>query len=309
MRIFVAGATGVLGRRAVRDLISAGHDVTGVARTEDKAAQLRAAGADAVAADLFDSKAVATAVNGFDVVCNLATHIPPLRRAALPGAWSTNDRIRNEASRHLADGALAGGAGRFIQESITFLYPDAGDRWLDESEPLEAVPNVKSVLKAEAAADHFTGAGGTGIVLRFAVFYGPDSSHTIDAIKAARHKLALASGNPNGYLSSIHTDDAASAVVAALDAAAGTYNIGDDEPVTRREHAEVMARALGEPRLRIVSRGVARLGGSKLELLTRSQRVSNRRFRAASGWAPAYPSVREGVPAVVTEAAASGAFG
>ena len=298
MRIFVAGATGVLGRRAVAQLVSAGHDVTGVARSEGKAAELRAQGAAPATVDLFDRRAVASAVAGHDAVCNLATHIPPVSRASLPGAWATNDRLRSEASHNLAAGALTVGASRFIQESITFLYPDCGDRWIDEDEPFEPVGFAQSVTRAEAAAAKFAAAGGTGVVLRFAMFYGPDSTHTLDAVKAARRRLALFPGDPYGYLSSIHTDDAATAVLAALGAPTGTYNIGDDEPVTRRVHADTLADALTRPRLRIVPRALARLGGSKTALLTRSQRVSNGRFRQLTPWAPAYPSVRDGLPAV-----------
>ena len=299
MRVFVAGATGVLGRRAVKELVGAGHDVTGVARSEAKAAELRAQGAAPAVVDLFDPDAVARAVADHDVVCNLATHIPPISRAALPGAWAANDRLRNEASHNLAAGAIAGGATRFVQESITFLYPDAGERWLDEDEPFEPVGYVRSVLRAEAAAAGFTAEGRTGVVLRFAMFYGPDSSHTLDGIRAARRRLAVFPGDRDGYLSSIHTDDAATAVLAALHAPAGTYNVGDDEPVTRQTHADILADALQRPGLRMVPRSLARLGGSKTELLSRSQRVSNRRFRQATEWSPVYPSIREGLPAVI----------
>ncbi|MDQ1374325.1 MAG: hypothetical protein QOJ09_1663, partial [Actinomycetota bacterium] len=116
MRIFVAGATGVLGRRAVARLVEAGHDVTGVARNEDKAALVRSLGATPVTVDLFDPAAVKSAADGHEVVMNLATHIPNLSRAAMPRAWAENDRIRSEASRNLVDAALASGAGRFVQE-------------------------------------------------------------------------------------------------------------------------------------------------------------------------------------------------
>src|SRR5437588_3795696 len=108
MKVFVAGATGVLGRRAVARLVEAGHDVTAVARGPEKAALVRGLGATPVEVDLFDADAVAAAVVGHDVVCNLATSIPPIRKAAMPSAWATNDRIRREASRNLVDGAMAG---------------------------------------------------------------------------------------------------------------------------------------------------------------------------------------------------------
>jgi nucleoside-diphosphate-sugar epimerase len=106
-------------------------------------------------------------------------------------------------------------------------------------------------------------------------------------------------GAAEAYVCSIHTDDAGAAVAAALSVPAGTYNVGDDEPVTRREHAEALARALGVRAPRFLPAAMARVGGSRTEMLGRSQRVSNRRLRGASGWKPEYPSVREGWPGVV----------
>jgi nucleoside-diphosphate-sugar epimerase len=289
----------VLGRRAVDRLVRAGHAVTGVARTPGKSAQLRRLGAAAAEVDLFDAAAVRDAVAGSDVVCNLATHIPRASKARKDSAWVDNDRIRRDASANLVDAALAGGAARYIQESITFLYADAGASWIDEDAPLDVPEYTRSVLAAEAQAARFTEAGGVGIVLRFGLFYGPDSHHTIDAVRLARRRLAATFGRRDAYLSSITTDDAASAVVAALDAGAGIYNVVDDEPMTRRDHFDALARALGVRRLHLPPVVASKLGGSKTETLARSQRVSNERFEKATGWAPASPSAREGWPAVL----------
>src|ERR1700730_10353201 len=150
MRVFIGGATGVLGWRAVRELVAAGHEGSGVGRSGERAALREGPGARPVTVDLFDTAAVTAAVSGHDAVCNLATQIPDASRAMLPGAWATNDRLRAEASRNLADAALASGAERFVQESVSFLYPDSGDAWLDESAPLAPVPYVRSTLDAEA---------------------------------------------------------------------------------------------------------------------------------------------------------------
>jgi 2-alkyl-3-oxoalkanoate reductase len=128
MKVFVAGATGVLGRRAVGQLVEAGHAVTGVARSEEKAALVRKWGVEPVEVDLFNLPAVTAAVDGHGVVINLATKIPSPSHAARRSAWAENDRIRSEASRNLVEAALAAGVGRFVQESIAFLYPDCGDR-------------------------------------------------------------------------------------------------------------------------------------------------------------------------------------
>ena len=305
MRTFVAGATGVVGWRAVARLVEAGHAVSAVARGDAKAELVRSLGATPVTVDLFDPSAVAAAVAGHEAVVNLATSIPPIRKAMRASAWVTNNRIRTEASTNLARGALAGGARRYVQESITFTYPDRGDEWIDETAPIEPPAAVRSVLAAEAAAQSFTDGGGVGVVLRFAVFYGSGSTHTQTFLRAARWRIGIAVGSPRGYLSSIHLDDAGTAVVAALDAGAGIYNVGDDDPVTRREYVDAVGRAVGRNRVFLYPGRLAKLGGKNFDTLTRSQRVSNRKFREATGWAPQYPSVREGWPAVVRDMASA----
>jgi nucleoside-diphosphate-sugar epimerase len=298
-RVFVAGATGVLGRRAVRRLVEAGHDVTGMARSDEKAKLLEGLGATPVRVDLFDADAVRAAVAGHEVVCNLATNIPPTAKATRGSAWADNDRIRREGSRHLVDAALAAGADRFVQESITFLYADAGERWIDEDHPIDAPAFTRSTLDAQVEAQRFAASGGAGVVLRFALFYGPDSHHTLDAVRLARRHLAATFGRRDAYMSSITTDDAAAAVVAALGAASGVYNVADDEPLTRRDHFDALARALGVRTPRFAPAVARKVGGSKTEMLARSQRVSNERFKKETGWAPDYPNAREGWPAVV----------
>ncbi len=304
MKIFVAGATGVVGRRVVPMLLEEGWSVTAVARTAEKVGALGRLGARPEVVDLFDPAAVARAVRTHDVVCNLATSIPSSNRAVLPFAWRQNDRIRELASRNLAEAAAEAGAGRYIQESFAPMYPSSGDRWVDEHSPVSPAPHVRSALAAEQHTQKFTQAGGQGVVLRFALFYGPDSHHTLDVIRMARAGWAAMFGSPEGYVSSIHTDDAARAVVAALKARAGVYNVGDDEPVTKREFFAALADALGVPPPRFLPGFLTRLAGSVGETLARSLRISNRHFKEQTGWSPAYPSVRQGFPALARQLAA-----
>jgi nucleoside-diphosphate-sugar epimerase len=299
MRIFVAGGTGVVGRRAVERLLAAGHSVTVVARTPEKAARAASLGAEPVQVSLFDRDALTAAVARHDVVVNLATHIPHLRQAAMPGAWAENDRIRTEGAANLAYAALAAGATRFVQESITFTYPDSGDAWIDEDTPIDTGPSLRSVAAAEASAHRFTEGGGTGIVLRFGLFYAPDAAHTEEQIGAARRGIGAVVGDVDAYQSMIHADDAAAAVVAALGAPAGTYNVVESEPSTKRAVAEAVGAAVGRRPRVLVPGKAAKLAGKAAAPLARSQRVSNRRFVAATGWEPAFPSVQTGMPAVV----------
>ena len=300
MKLFVSGATGALGKQLVPLLVAAGHDVSAVARTPEKAAVLERAGARPVTVNLFDAAAVRAAVAGHEAVVNVATHIPPAAKALLPGAWRENDRIRREASKNLVEAALAAGAARFVQESFAPMYPDRGDAWIDETVPVTPAPYSRSTVAAEEQAHHFTRSGGAGVVLRFGYFYGPEAGFTRDTIASVRKGRAPVFGKGEGFFSSIHLDDAAAAVVAALGVPAGTYNVVEDEPLRRRAYFDALAEALGVPPPKFLPAWLAPLTGNLGEQLSRSQRIANGKLRAASGWAPKYPSVREGWPAVVT---------
>jgi nucleoside-diphosphate-sugar epimerase len=301
MKIFVAGATGVIGRRLIPLLVGAGAEVTGVARSRDKEKQLQRQGANPVRVSLFDPPAVEEAVAGHDVVINVATKIPSGMRVLAPGAFNENIRIRQEASQNLAAAAIATRARRFIQESFAPAYPDRGDAWIDEEVPIEPSKYIESVRDAESAAAEFTKSGGTGVVLRFSMFYGPDSSLTLDMLSSMKNGLAPAFGGGNAYMSSIYTDDAATAVLAALSVPAGVYNITDDVPMRRREAFDLLAKVMGVRAPRIMPGWLTKTFGSVGEALGRSHRISNARFKNASRWAPKVPSLREGWPQLLSE--------
>jgi nucleoside-diphosphate-sugar epimerase len=302
MKVFVTGATGVIGRRAVPLLVAAGHAVTAVERSCVGAAHIAHVGAQPIELDLFDARAVRAAVAGHEAVINLATHMPETTlKMLLPGAWSENDRLRSEGARNIAEAALAGGAQRLIQESFAPVYPDCGGKWIDESVRIAPERYNRTVSDAERAAERFTQAGRSGIVLRFAAFYGPDAMQFNDLVRALRLGIAPLPSSPSAYISSISHDDAAAAVVASLAAPAGAYNVSDDEPLTRRAYFDTLARLIGAPPPRIPPAWLAPLFGSAGRLMARSQRIANRKLRAATGWAPRYPSVREGFAATLRE--------
>ncbi|HYL51967.1 MAG TPA: NAD-dependent epimerase/dehydratase family protein, partial [Acidimicrobiia bacterium] len=207
-------------------------------------------------------------------------------------AWQENERIRREASGHLVDAAIEAGATVFVQESLAFLYGEHGDGWVDASStswPPSAF--TEAMQTAEANVARFTEHGGRGVVLRFGRFYAPDSEQTRALVQAARRGVAGDIGPGSSYAPMIDADDVASAVVAALDAPAGVYDVVDDEPLTRSEQDRALAAAVGR---RHLWRAPAWMKPKIAGYLTASQRVSNRRFREATGWRPASPSVREG---------------
>ncbi|MFO0698198.1 MAG: NAD(P)-dependent oxidoreductase [Nitrospira sp.] len=301
MRIFIAGATGVIGRRVVPRLVAIGHHVSAVGRTPEKCAALERMGAVAAQVDLFDGDRVRQAVIGHDVVINLTTSIPTSSRIFFRGAWRENDRIRRIVSSNLATASQAVGVRRFIQESFAPVYPDRGDEWIGEHTPLQPVSYNQSLLDAEDAVTRFRAGGGTGVVLRFAFFYGADSAFTRDAFQYIRRGWAPVLGPTTAFMSSLSHDDAATAVVAALSAESGVYNVADNEPVRRREYVGSLTSTLGIAPPKFPPAFLARLIGPLGKLLSRSIRVSNRKLRAATGWKPMYPSVREGWRVIAEE--------
>ena len=299
MKVFVTGATGAIGRFAVPELVAAGHEVTGLARSDDKAAQLEQQGARAARVSLFDEAALKEVFAGHDVVCNLATSIPPITKAASIKNWAENDRIRREGSTAVVNAALAAGVGRVVQESITFTYPDRGAEWIDESVAIDAPPLGDSVPVAEANAARFAEEGGIGVVLRFGLFYGPGSDHTLQFLRAARRHVAPVAGPGRAYQSSIHLHDAGTAVVAALGLPSGVYNVADDEPLTKKDYAKALGAAVCKRPWVTLPGRLVRISGKQSEIMSRSQRISNAAIKAATDWRPKYPSAREGWKAIV----------
>ena len=217
MRVFVTGASGVLGRALLPLLEAAGHDVRAPGQHE---------------LDLFDAASVSEAVSGADAVYHLATRIPPREQRRDPAAWRENDRLRADAARLLVDAALAAGADVYVQPSVTFFYP--ADAEVDEDAPLREVPpHLESALAGEREAGRFARAGKRGVVLRLGSLDGPGTEYETP--------------DP-GASATLHIDDAGRALLAALDAPSGIYNV-----------------------------------------VRNGERVSNERFKRATGWRPAQP--------------------
>lgn len=294
MKVFVTGGTGAIGGHAVPALVRAGHQVTALARTPDKAARLRQHGAVPILVSIFDPAALTEAFRGHDAVVNLASAIPPTSKFMQTTAWAANDRVRSAGSAAVVDAAIAAGVGRVVQESVSMLYRDRGGDWIDEDWPTDRFPMAQANHAAETSANRFSVAGGVGVVLRFGWFYGPGATHSEEFLALARRRLCVMMGPANSFVSSIHVADGGAAVAAALTVPAGTYNIVDDEPLAKRAYADALAAAAGKRVYLRVPGRLALVLGDRSTSLTRSLRVSNARFRAASGWSPRYPSAREG---------------
>jgi nucleoside-diphosphate-sugar epimerase len=304
MKVFVAGATGVLGRAAVPRLVAAGHEVRGVARSPEKAEQLRAQGAEPATVDLFDPASVRAAVDGCQGVIHMATSIPPVTKGWKSSAWETNDRLRREGTQVIADASRDAGVEVLVKETVSFFYEDGGDEWIDEDWPIERQPVANASLDAADITLAFTGDGRRGVVLRFGLFYSHDARSLDEALKTAKTGFGPMIGAPDAWRASIHVDDAATAVVAALDAPAGAYNVAD-EPITNAEWNAAFAEAFGFKKLRATPKLAMKAGGKKMSVLGASRRISSKKFRDATGWSPQHPDARVGLKAVAEAHAAA----
>jgi 2-alkyl-3-oxoalkanoate reductase len=301
MRVFLAGATGVIGTPLVPQLLQAGHEVTAMTRSVLRAAQLEAAGADPVVCDVFDADEVRAAMA--DASPRAVIHQPTALPARLdwgnPSVFEQHNRLRTEGSRILVDAALATGARRIVAQSIAFAYAPTGDRVKDEDAALftDAPPPLGGAVAAIADLEQLvTGTAGLeGLVLRYGMLYGPGTYHDRRGSTAAdivAGRVPAVEG-ATGMYSWLHVEDAASAAVAALERGApGIYNVVDDEPAPQPEWLPVLAQAL---------RADPPPAAEKLpppetpEMSLRG--ASNAKAMRELGWRPRYASWREGFAA------------
>ena len=301
MRVLVAGASGVLGRRIVQQLVTRGHTVVGLVRGEPAGATVRSLGGEPRRADLFDSNAVVQAAEGCDTIIRAATSIPTKVRTG-PADWAMNDRIRREGTRSLVAAAARISARAFLQESVVWAVGSLDGRPFDEDAPPAGDPILASALDGERIAREAGSAHGFDtIALRCGGFYSADGWHTrILAESIARGRPVLI-GRQSPVWSLIHPDDAASAFVTAVEAPrTGVWHIVDDRPVPLVVFLGEMARRLGARPPRRMPRWLARLflGRYGTRILSSSFSTSNARFRRDFQWQPSFPTYVEGMEQV-----------
>jgi nucleoside-diphosphate-sugar epimerase len=302
MKVFIAGASGVLGRRLVRQFVAGGHSVTGLVRTPKAESAVREAGGEPRHADLFDADSLARAAEGCDTVIHAATAIPAKQKTT-PADWAMNDRIRRKGTRCLTEAAAKIGAKTYLQQSITWVARPKNESPFDEDSPTVPVPAIQSAIDAESIAREAESAEGfTVSILRGGYFYDSESAHMRMLADALRKRQMPIIGSGEAEWAIIHTDDAASAyVVAAEKPRSGVWHIVDNELVQVRTFLKEFAARLGAPAPRRVPVWLARwLAGEKaVEYFTRSTRTTNARFRHDFGWTPRYPTYREGLDQIV----------
>lgn len=288
MKVVVSGGTGVIGRAAVTALLADGHDVDVVCRSADNVATVTELGARPRLGDLFDVDALTHLYGGADTVVNLATHVPVGYAAALPQSWRRNDALRTTAVANVVTAARAAGVRRVVQESVSFLYADGGDAWITEDCPIEINPSTEPAAVGEAHVQEYAGGFTAGVLLRFGNIVG-DDPQTRFWLRAAGNGRPVGVGRPDQWSHLVHTDDLGPAVVAALRAPSGVYNVGA-APVLRGDLVDGYAKAAGAPGGSFLGPMLRRLAGPRIEPLARSLRVSSDRFAAQTGWQPLRPT-------------------
>ena len=298
MKVFVAGASGAIGRPTVRRLVEAGHEVTGMTRRAERAGQIRAAGAEAVVCDAFDAAGLREAVVAAapEVVVHLLTALP--ERYDRKSDWlEPTNRVRREGTRNLIEAAVAAGARRMVAESIAFAYRQEGGWVKGEDEAIE-----DRVGPGAAIADlerQVMGASLEGLVLRYGWLYGPGTYFGRggqEAMEVERRRFPIV-GKGTGTFSFVSTDDAAAATVAAVEGGPpGVYNVVDDEPAPLREWLPVYAEALGTKRPMRVPFWLARLaaGEQTARAAVEMRGASNAKAKRELEWRPEQPSWRQG---------------
>jgi 2-alkyl-3-oxoalkanoate reductase len=315
MKVFVAGATGVLGRALVPQLVARGHEVVGMTRSASKQDLVRSLGARPVVADALDPDAVAQAVASSEpetIVHQLTALSGPMsvREARHPDrsfAATMTNRLRTEATDHLLAAGRAVGARRFVAQSFgAFRFARAGGPVLTEADPFDPNDPPAPLRPVQAAYLYLEQAvttidWGEGLALRYGGFYGPGTSVSLapDAVMAApiRKRRFPIVGDGGGVFSYVHVQDAAAATAVAIERGRpGVYYVVDDEPAPVREWLPVLAAALDAKPPRRIPRWLGRLaaGEAATAMMTDTRGASNAKAKRELGWQPRYASWRQG---------------
>lgn len=314
MRVFVAGATGAIGKQLVPRLVAAGHEVDGMTRSDSKRAMLEELGAVPVVADALDPVQVAEAVGRCqpDVIVHQLTAIGALDMRHFDRAFALTNRLRTEGTDHLLSAGQAVGVRKFVAQSFFAFYARTGGPVKSEEDPFDSAP-AREMRETVAAIRHLEqavlGARWTdGIVLRYGGFYGPGTSIAPggEELELIRKRKFPVVGDGAGVWSFIHIADAAEATVAAVEhGSPGAYNVVDDEPAPVAEWLPALALTLGAKRPMRVPRFIGRLlaGETGTVMMTELRGASNAKAKRELAWQPAYPSWREGFAAAAGSSA------
>lgn len=304
MKVFITGATGIIGKRIVKQLVHQNYEVIGLARSGQNVAQLEAMGATPRRGNLFQAEQLIEISTDCDAILHMATKIP-LKTIPKAKDWAINDRIRTEGTRNLITAAEQNGIETFIQQSVIFTYGDQKGAHIYSDTPLPEQVNYNLRSNVEMENMLIQHPSLQYIILRFGFFYAADSAQTQNMMQMAKKGSFPVIGKGQNFMNMIHADDAASAVVHALEHAKqlqrSTFNITDFSPISLKDMITAMAKASHGRSPRYIPKALARIvtGKAAVDFLTASMQIQP--TTSFGAWQPKYPNFTKGIQEVAEE--------
>lgn len=308
MRIFITGATGVLGKRVVSKLLSEGYQVTALCRSVSNFQNLERQGVRPVWGNIYDAGEMKAAVRGHDVVMHLASAVPVNNQKLSSTDWLTNDLLREKATDCLAEASVAAGVKLFLVPGVMLAYGDHKGKLIKDNTPLSTkLPaDLQSAVKMEELVQTYIRKSGLpAVIMRLGIVYAEDSKHTQAMIDQLHSQEPAIIGKGDSYWNLIHADDAASAMVQAVKHyglhIGEIYNICDGTPVTARDFMSYLASAVNAPAPKPMSSLSAwlRLGRDNLKVVQASYKAKNDKAVQKLKWKPAFADYRQGIDHIV----------
>lgn len=312
MRIFVTGATGVLGKRVVQKLLAEGHQITALCRSVNNYQTLERQGIRPVWGNIYDVKEMKSITVGQEVVIHLASSVPVNNQKLTSSDWLANDLLREKGADLLAQAAIANGAKLFVIPGVMLAYGDHSGKPVKETTPLatKLPADLQSAVRMEELVQtHIRKSGLPGVVLRMGMVYAEDSRHTLTMIDQLHNQEATIIGKGDTYWNMIHADDAANALVQTVKHygihIGETYNICDGTPVKAKEYIEHLAKVTGAPAPKLMRSLPAwfRLGKDSVKAVQLSFQAKNEKAVQKLKWRPIYANYKDGLAEIASKLA------
>ncbi len=318
MKLFIAGATSVLGKKTIELLLKDGHEIHALTRSKGKAKELKKLGITPVVGNIYDKDFLLEQTKGFKGFINLATAVPKKFNTKAKD-WKDNNKLRIEAVKIIVNVVKTNKIHFYIQNTSLLAYGHRGGKWVDErvkwTHPpqlyyeldQEYIDILESSLRCEYILNHVYEGHLPFIILRFGMIYGPKTFHTQELLEQVNKNVYPIVLEGASYMNMIHIDDAASAVVQAIKnykkIRRETFNILDDEPVTNEDFVKYLSKKLNdkEPKKADLKISDMLLSRFSVNIILSSFRSKNDKFKEMTGWKPKFKTYKEGYSSVINE--------
>jgi len=312
MKIFMTGATGVLGRRVASNLLAEGHEVKALCRSVQNYQDLEKAGVKPVWGNIYDPEQLQKITMGEEAIIHLASNVPVNSQKLKREDWFENDLLRERGTDNLAQAGVRNGVKLFLAPGLMLAYGDQKGKWVNEKSPLSSKvpPDIQSAIRMEEIVQHYVRKQGLpAVVVRLGILYAEDSAHTLDLIHQLQSGTAAIVGKGETYLNLIHADDAAKAIASVVRRYSihigSVYNISDGNPVTAKEYIDFLAGRIGVKEVKamnILSAWI-NLGKDQVKASQLSFRAKNDLAAQKLKWVPVFSDYKVGLTHIVASLA------